>query len=121
MTLPVWNVGVPDSPLIQGWKWDPVGDPLESEFEGRNKRLRSPPGSNIARTQFGIKMTLAQYNTFLTWYMTTLGRGASRFTSRIWNGYQFLTAKTCQFAKKPEIDSDGVTVVVSLDLWVYNV
>lgn len=100
MPIPSYTaLGIPDDPLIDTWQIDePFRKPNSTDMDGGNIRMRTRPGDQIAQISFGVMMTLAQFNTFKTFANTTLGRGASRFTMRIWNG-SAMVSKTVQLVE----------------------
>lgn len=119
MTLPVYPGSLKYDPLVD--TWSPVDlylDPIESDFEGGNKRLRGRPGDTTRRFTFSILYSKAEYATLETFILTGLGGGISRFTMPIWYGAAFQT-KTVQFAKKPVPASTPPKVTVAYDVWVF--
>ncbi len=119
MTLPVYPESLPFDPLVDSWSWpDLYQDPLQTDMEGGNKRLRTRPGDDIGRVSFTIRYTKAQYSTFLTFVQSTLNRGTSRWTMDVWDGSAFIT-RNVQFAKKPVPQANNLKMDVSYDLWVY--
>jgi hypothetical protein len=112
--------GVPDSALIDSWsKPDMYQDPLQTDMDGGNKRLRTRPGDGVQKISFDILMSQAQFSTFETWVLTTCGRGTAQFQMRVWLGAAYAT-KLVQFAAKPKADSRSKwpKVVVTFELWV---
>src|SRR4051794_22834590 len=97
MPLPSWPA-VPYDPQEEGFQ--PIKrilDPIKTDMEGGNTRLRSRPGDNVATVGQTIVMTDAEYEIFVEWVKTTLSRGTARFTAPIWLHSGFVT-KTCQFS-----------------------
>lgn len=119
MTYPTWPTSVPQTPLLDSWQMpDPYQEPRVTDMEGGNVRMRSRPGDNIYRISFNILMTKAQWTTLWAWIMNDLGRGTSRFNTKIWNGSAMVNA-VAQFAAKPQPSSIEPKVLVAFDLRVY--
>lgn len=119
MTLPVWPVGLKDQPMVDSWtNPDPYLDPLSTDMEGGNVRLRTRPGDDVQTFQFSLLFSLTEYATFRTFVLTTLNRGTSRFTMRVWTGSAFET-KTVQFNKKPIPTSVPPKMQVAMDIRVF--
>lgn len=120
MTVPAYeDTGLPYSPLVDSWQQpDLYQDPVETEMEGGNVRLRSAPGDDVEHIQFDILYTQAQYTTFKTFVKTTLNNGSSRFTMKVWMGSAF-EVRTVQFAKKPVPNAVFPKVRVSFELRVF--
>lgn len=121
MAIPNYaDLSIPDVPLVDTWENpDPYLDPLVTDMEGGNKRMRTRAGDEVARISFQILFSAAQYNTFRNFNLVTLSRGTSRFTMRVWNGSAMVT-KTVQHASKPIPQSIFPKTAVKLDLWVYG-
>jgi hypothetical protein len=98
-------------------------DPIETEMEGGNLRSRSRPGDNVGTVGQTIRMTTAEYATFVTWVKTTLNNGTSRFTTNVWLGTAYVS-KVCQFQKGgvPTMTPiSSLKVAVTMTLRVYDV
>jgi hypothetical protein len=118
MTYPVWPA-VPYKPLLDSWsKPDMYQEPRVTDMEGGNKRMLTRPGDDVQRISFVIMMTKAQFATFETFVLTTLGRGTSRFTMDVWNGSAMET-NVVQFASKPTPTTNHPVVNVSMDLFIF--
>lgn len=122
MPLPTWPVGVPDVPLVESWdKPEPYQEPLQTEMEGGNKRLRTKAGMNVARVTYELKpMTPAQFDSFETFVKTGLSFGTSRFVTRVLLGSSMQT-KTVQFASRYKTRRDPPLYVIGVDYWVYGI
>lgn len=123
MTIPAWPPGVPYAPdlnSISGIKR--ILDPLATEMEGGNTRLRSRPGDNVGTISQTIVMKAAQFETFVAWVKNDLGNGTSRFTAPVRLGAAF-EAKVCQFSGgAPSYQPVGAgAFAVSMTLRVYDV
>lgn len=119
MTYPTWPGGLPDTPLLDSWQRpDMYQDPRITDMEGANKRLLTRPGDDIYRVSFNLMFTKAQFATFETFVLTTLGRGTSRFHTRVWTGSAMIAA-VVQFAGKPVPSTQEPKVIVSMDLTVF--
>ena len=123
MTLPAWP-SVDDTPLVDGWSWEPYIPPLRTDMDGGNTVARSKPGSNVARTTHTYQFSSADFATLDAWWKTTLTYGASRFTGRVWNG-SALVSKTLLIIDEPKTSivggSGGDLVRVSLTFLVFDV
>ncbi len=121
MPLPAYSsTGLPYSPLVDTWQEvDAYLDPVETDMDGGNKRLRSKPGDDVQHITFDILYTKAQLTTLKTFIKTTLGLGTARFTMTVWTGATH-ELKTVQFAKKIKTTQNEPKVRVSYDLWVFN-
>lgn len=121
MTIPAFSsTGLKYAPLIDSWKMSELNlDPLETDMNGGNKRLRGRPGDNVQRIQFGVLYTKAQWTTLFAWHRDTLFGGTSRFTMTVWLGDAF-SLKTVQFAAKLSLVAVEPRVQANFDLWVFN-
>lgn len=115
-----WPSGVPQTPLIDGWSWEPYQDPDKTEMERGNTRLRQYPGNNIVRTSFTLFMTVAQYDDFNEWLINDIARGSARFTMDIYDGITTQTDRLCQMLEKPKIGTPVPFRTVGLSLQVFN-
>jgi hypothetical protein len=97
MPLPAWPVTVPYK-AATGWQMPtPFIPPVATEMNSGHQRLRSKPGSNVAVVDYPlVELTLTQWETLDTFFRTTLGNGASRFTMSVLTGKDYET-KTVQF------------------------
>ncbi|MGY3605665.1 MULTISPECIES: hypothetical protein [unclassified Bradyrhizobium] len=121
MAVPAWPVDqfpyAPDLNTVQ-----PVTgflDPVRTEMEGGNVRLRTRPGDNVGQVSYSIPMTKAQLDLFNAWVKTTLNNGTSRFSMPVWIDNAFLT-KVCQFAAVPRrqrIGTSKLAAVISLRVY----
>ena len=119
MTYPSWPVGLPQAPLVDSYQRpDMYQDPRVTDMEGGNKRMLTRPGDDIYRVTFNLLMSRTQATTFRTWVLTDLGRGTSRFSTRIWDGSSMVNA-VCQFASKPVESSVVPLVMFGLDFFVF--
>lgn len=121
MAIPDFSTtGLKDVPLVDTWEVvDPYLDPLQTDMEGGNKRLRTRAGDETAHITFQLLYSLADFETFKNFVLNNLSRGTSRFTMRVWNGSEMVT-KTVQFANKFKPATVYPKVNVSMDLWVYG-
>ena len=65
-------------------------------MEGGNTRQRPRPGDNVGTITQKVRMSLADYDTFVAWVKTTLNNGTARFNADVWLGTA-LANKVCQF------------------------
>lgn len=120
MPLPVYP-NIPFKPRRNDWSMaKPFVEPLKTEMEGGNARLRSRPGSNVAIVQQIVRMLPADYQTFDVFVRTTLNNGASRFTMPVWLGRDYVTA-TVQFEQPPAMQNLDRFVQVAMALRVFDV
>lgn len=118
-SIPSWPSGVPYAPQVDSWKAPNVFiDPIATDVDSGNQRLRSKPGSGAKILQFNIMMSLTEYQTFESFCRDTLTFGASRWTMLVWVGWGFET-HTVQFdkGKPPEptaMPPNLVSVVMNL-------
>jgi hypothetical protein len=92
-------LGINDHPLVDSWSIDkPFMEPISSEMEGGNVRQRTRAGDETAEMSFTILMTPADLAEWQEFALVDLGRGASRFTMRVWNG-SAMVSKTVQLIK----------------------
>lgn len=123
MAVPSWPTGVnyaPDLNSISGIKR--YLDPIATDMEGGNTRLRARPGDNVGTLSQTIVLPRTQFETFVTWVKTTLNNGTSRFTTNVWLGAGF-ESKVCQFSNGgPSYRPVGTkAVAVSMTLRVYDI
>ena len=122
MAVPTWPAGVryaPDLSSMSGIKR--FRDPIKTDMEGGNTRLRARPGDNVGSMAQTIVMPRADFNTFTEWVKTTLNNGTGRFSVDVWLGNGFET-KVCQFDGGPTYQPRGTQrVAVTMNLRVYGV
>jgi hypothetical protein len=120
MTLPTYaSTGLPNRPLVDSWEQpDLYQDPIITDMEGGNKRLRRRPGDDVEMIQFEMNFTKAQYATFKAFVRDTLFNGTSRFTMNVWMG-NAMESRRVQFAQKPSMMNEHPIVRVKFQLWVY--
>jgi hypothetical protein len=121
MTIPSWPVSYrPDLNSISGIKR--LLDPLATDMEGGNTRLRSRPGDNVGTLSQTIIMKKAEFDTFVAWVKDTLGNGTARFMLKVRLGTTF-EEKVCQFSGgAPTYRPVGSgAVAVTMTLRVYDV
>jgi hypothetical protein len=122
MTLPTWPVSVP-SQARDGWNMPQMfQSPIATEMDGGNQRLRSMPGSNVARINYPLTpLDATQYAAFETFFRTTLNNGASRWTMTLTtgNGQETKTVQLDQ-GKSPTVSREGDVRHVVLPLRVYG-
>jgi hypothetical protein len=95
MALPAWPI--PNSGILQdGYSLQRTLDPITTDMEGGNTRERPRPGDNVGTITQTVRMSPADYDTFVAWMKTTLNNGTARFTSDVWLGTA-LVNKVCQF------------------------
>src|SRR4051812_39462474 len=112
------TTGLPTSHLVGSWsKPKPYRDPVQSEMDSGNIRLRRQPGDEMFQIQFDLLYTDAQFITFETWVRTF--RGIGRFSMRIYDGASY-AVRTVQFSEQytPEEVPPGKKRV-TFQLWVY--
>jgi len=122
MAVPSWPSGVPYESLKDGFSITPFLQPIRTEMEQGNVRLRRRPGDNVAIIQQSVLMTRAQYDTLASWGKTTIGWWTGRFTVNVWLGSAY-SPKVCQFhegAPKP-IEFSPTHVAAQMTLRVYGV
>lgn len=117
MSYPNWPPTVPQSPLMGSWQEVEIyQDPIITEMEGGNKRMRTRPGDDVCRYTFTILMTNAQWATLREWAVVDLARGTKRFRTKIWNGSAMIDA-VCQFAAKLKPGTADLKTAVEVDVW----
>lgn len=120
MAVPAWPDGVPYAPdLGTAQPASRLLDPIKTDMEGGNVRLRSRPGDEVWQVSYSVPMTNAQIVTFNDWVKTTLGNGTARFSLNVWIENSFQN-KVCQFAAVPKSQRLGNgRLAVALSLRVY--
>ncbi len=119
MALPAYPSGIAYKARVDSWSMPKMYlDPLQTDMDGGNKRLRTRPGDDVQEIKFDVVMSKADFATFQTFVLTTLNRGTSRFTMDVWMGNATVN-KTVQFASPPQPTTNEPVVIVSFDLWVY--
>lgn len=123
MTIPAWPDAVPYAPDLNSIS--PIKrmlDPIATEMEGGNVRLRSRPGDNVGTISQTIVMKTSAFDVFVARVKDDLGNGTSRFTAPVRLGAAFET-KVCQFSGgAPTFRPVGArAVAVSMTLRVYDV
>jgi hypothetical protein len=122
MALPVWPSSVPNQ-ATNDWKMTSLYvDPIATDMDGGNQRLRSRPGSNVAIVSYPlVPLTAQQWNDLNAFFRTTLGNGASRFTMPVFTGSTYET-KTVQFdqGKAPQVSVESIYVIVVMTLRIFG-
>jgi hypothetical protein len=122
MAIPAWPA-INDTPLVDGFQNQPWGPgPIITQMEGGNVRTRRRPGDNISLIKQAVRLSDADLATFKTWFDTTLGGGAARFTMDVWTGIAFEN-KVCQFDLSSPVQfnyvvDDATDVVMSLRVYI---
>lgn len=122
MAVPSWPSGVPYESLKDGFSNTPFLQPIRTEMEQGNVRLRRRPGDNIAIIQQSVLMTRGEYETLAGWGKSTIGWWTGRFTMNVWLGSSY-QSKVCQFhegAPKP-LEFSPTHVAAQMTLRVYGV
>ena len=121
MAYPTYSsTGLPHSPLADSWQCPQMyQDPLQTDMEGGNKRLRARPGDAVARYTFAILFTKAQFTTFKEFVADTLGGGTARFVMSVWDGTDHVL-KVVQFAAAPKPEAAEPKVRVVFDIWAFR-
>lgn len=98
MTIPSWPISkyTPDIDTFQPLQR--ALEPISTDMEGGNTRMRSRPGDNVGTITQMIHMTASDHDTFVAWVKGTLGNGTGRFTTWVWLGTDYEN-KVCQFVK----------------------
>jgi len=124
MTVPTWPSGVPYESLKDGFSIQPwSANAITTQMEGGNTRSRRRPGDNVATVKQSVQMSLAELETFKTWFASTIGGGAGRFSMNVWTGSEYEN-KVCQFDLSQPISYDYLTtevVNVTMQLRVYGI
>lgn len=120
MSYPTWPMDIPKVPLVDSWSMpDMYQDPRATDMEGANKRLRTRPGDEIYSIQFAILMLKAEWTTLQAWILDDLGRGTSRFNTRIWDGTAMIDALV-QFKDKPQpVSVPPHKMQITFSYWVF--
>jgi hypothetical protein len=124
MALPAWPIA--NSVILQdGFGLQRMLDPIKTDMEGGNTRQRPRPGDNVGTITQKVRMSLADYDTFVAWVKTTLNNGTARFTADVWLGTA-LANKVCQFIQPgTKLIADPGNLVDAIDvtmtLHVYDV
>lgn len=122
MTVPSWPADVPYAPDLSSVQ--PLSrllDPIKTEMEGGNVRLRSRPGDNVGQISYPIPMSTTAIGTLNDWIKTTIGNGTGRFSMPVWLDNAFVT-KVCQFSSVPKSQRLGNgRLAMSVSLRVYDI
>lgn len=122
MAIPDWPTDVPHLPdLGTVSAASRMLDPIRTEMEGGNIRLRARPGDNVGQVSYVVPMTKTQIDAFNLWVKSTLGGGTARFRTSVWLDNECVS-KVCQFASPPKSQRLGASRLgVALSLRVYDV
>jgi hypothetical protein len=123
MTVPAWPTGVNYSPDLNSiTNVKRILDPIKTDFEGGNTRLRTRPGDNVGTLSQTVRMKASELTTFVAWVKTTLNNGTSRFTVLVRLDGVFVS-KVCQFSGgAPTYRPVGTKATdVTMTLRVYDV
>ncbi len=121
MAVPSWPAGVPSMPMLDTYSNEPFLEPIRTEMEGGNVRLRRRPGDNVAIIQQSVRMTFDQYGALVTWGKETIGGWTGRFSVSVWLGSGCAT-KVCQFhSGAPRPTKRGGKIIAQMALRVYGV
>ena len=123
MAVPSWPAGVPYVPDLNSIQ--PIKralDPIRTEMDGGNVRLRRRPGDNVGVLSQTVRMSAAQYDSLLSWLSEQAGGATARFTMPVRLVQRFET-KVCQFNNgAPTARPAGTDKVdVAMQLRVYDV
>ncbi|WP_454917299.1 hypothetical protein [Xanthobacter sediminis] len=83
MALPVWPVAVPYASERDRWGLKRFRDPVETEMEGGNIRVRRRPGDNLMVMSWGRDLHPSEFTAFRTFVEDTLHWGVSRFSMAV--------------------------------------
>lgn len=120
MPLPSWPATVPYKPRRGEWSMpEPYIEPLATDMDGGNKRLRSKPGSNVAVIEQTLRMTADAFDDFNAFVRGDLNNGTSRFTAQVWLGSAYAT-KTCQFEGAPKPGDGGRKKAVTMKIRIFG-
>lgn len=78
--MATWPVTLPQSPLLAGYKEDPVDSRIRSSVDAGAQKVRNRYTANVINVTEQYWLTEAQYNTFIDFYEDTLGNGAESFS-----------------------------------------
>lgn len=121
MTLPAWPSSVPHRPRRNEWRMpEAYRQPLATEMEGGNTRLRRRAGDNVAKLEFSLRLTEAEHSDFWTFVKTTLSGGTARFTMPVYLTTSSPSTKTVQFVQPPSSSMQGRKYMVSINILVFD-
>lgn len=119
MTLPTWPSNVPSQPR-DGWQMPSMFlQPVATEMEGGNQRLRAKPGDNVSTLNYPLKpLSLTEWGYLETFLRTNY---ASRWTMTLFLGGSSVS-KTVQLdgGRSPMVSREGDLIHVALQLRVYG-
>ncbi len=122
MSLPAWPDGVPYAVTSEWTMTALFVAPVATDMDAGNQRLRSKPGGNVALVNYPLNpLTAAQWATLNTFFRSTLGNGAARFTMPVFTGAAY-ESKTVQFdgGKSPSVTRAGALIFVVMTLRVFG-
>ena len=123
--LQAWPETIPDTPLASSVQITPYGvNPIITEMEGGNTRIRRRPGDNVTLLRQTIRMTAAQLAAFNDFYANVTVGGSKRFRANVWSG-STMENRVCLFnlsAGGPQYTAvsglpDYTDVAMSLRVW----
>lgn len=119
MPLAAWPGAVGYAAQQGSWRVQQRHVPnIVTQMNSGTTRRRRKYTLRVARIQFDIVMNATELAAFNTFYDSTLGDGAERFTMNVWNGAAYVS-RTCCFEAPPQFNEYAhLMVKVSFDLRV---
>jgi hypothetical protein len=112
-----WPTNVPSRPKEDTWGIM-FPDPLKTEMEGGNVRLRARAGDNYVIISQEIALeTMTEWEDFWTFYWTNR---TSRFQMEVFLGSGSYEEKTVQFEETPKPVHRAAYVGIAVTLRVFN-
>ncbi|MFG1349669.1 hypothetical protein [Xanthobacter autotrophicus] len=74
-----WPGTIPYQTFRDGWGCKPFRDPIETEMEAGNVRVRPRTDGNVAVVKWGREMNQAEVDAFIEFTRDTLSLGTARF------------------------------------------
>ena len=97
MTAPVWPEALDHRPFASMWSLKPFGDPLATDMEAGNQRVRPRPWQSLMVAQWGrtfLRQEMEDH--FIPFVVTTLVYGTIRFRMPLLLGGETCETRTVQ-------------------------
>lgn len=113
--MPEYPATLPQFFIVQGFSERPAAPVVRSQVEAGEPKTRLREDIDIAHIDGRIRMTVAQYEVFRTWYRDDLGHGSLAFD---WVHPMTRDAAVCRFRDHYQASVQGIYYVVQVSLAV---
>lgn len=120
MTYPEWPAALPHAQATGDGTGPMFRDPLTSEMESGDVRIRRRPGDDVARKSFNFRFNTEQTAVWGGFVRDTLANGTKRFTMPVSVDGLACESRLVQIIGAPSYNGrTGVRRLFSFDAWVF--